>query len=320
LRPCRLRSLAATCRRALQRNAPVRWLSLILPDRTLTDLISKRTRQAVREYFVGTTLGIISDAFDAADIRCDSDYSPPVGGQRRALVEQYYHSINWGFLADARKFVSLVQGVIADLDAWTERPDSAAFAREHRTKLVRAMATDGWEFDGSRFDLKAGKHHLAQLSASAAKLNAPELDRQLSRMRESVEADPALAVGTAKEIIETACKTILEEHGREPNSDWDVGRLVKETREVLKLLPSDIPEGAKGAETIKRILSNLGAVTQGLAELRNLYGTGHGRSAKRTRGIEARHARLASGAAAALVTFFLETHWERSADDANESA
>jgi hypothetical protein len=130
--------------------------------------------------------------------------------------------------------------VIADLDASSERPGTVAYVKEQRAKLVRAVATDGWEFDGTRFDLMAGKHHLAQLSASAAKLNAPELDRQLSRMRDSVEADPALTLGTAKEIIETAWKTILEEHGRKPGSDWDVGRLVREMREALKLLPSDI--------------------------------------------------------------------------------
>lgn len=285
-------------------------------ERILPDLISKRTRQAVREYFVGTTLSIIGDAFDAEDIRCDASYSPPVGGQRRTLVEQYYHSINWSFLSDVRKFVSLVQGVIADLDALAERPNSAAYAKEQRTKLVRAMASDGWDFDGTRFDLKAGKSHLVHLSASAAKLNAPELDRQLSRMRDSVESDPALTLGTAKEIIETACKTILEEHGQESDGAWDIGRLVKETREVLGLLPSDIPEATKGAETIKRLLANLGAVAQGLAELRNLYGTGHGRSAKPRRGIEARHARLAAGAASALVTFLLETHWARGGDEA----
>lgn len=204
-----------------------------------------------------------------------------------------------------------MQGVVADLDALAERPDSAAYAHEQRTKLIRAMATDGWDFDGARFGLKAAKADLVHITASAERLSAPELDRQLGRMRDSVEADPALTIGTAKEIIETACKTILEEHGREPDASWDVGRLIKETREVLKLLPSDIPDAAKGADAIKRMLSNLGAIAQGLAELRNLYGTGHGRSAKLRRGIEARHARLASGAASVLVTFLLETHWER---------
>ena len=41
--------------------------------------------------------------------------------------------------------------------------------------------------------------------------------------------------------------------------------------------PEDIPEKAKAAETIKRLLSNLATITSGIAELRNSYGTGHGK-------------------------------------------
>ena len=53
---------------------------------------------------------------------------------------------------------------------------------------------------------------------------------------------------------------------------------------------------AKAAETIKRLLSNLATITQGIAELRNKYGTGHGKVAK-TKGLSPRHAKLAVGAA-----------------------
>ncbi len=73
---------------------------------------------------------------------------------------------------------------------------------------------------------------------------------------------------------------------------------------------NDIPETAKGAESIRRILGNLGAVSQGLAELRNLYGTGHGKEGK-ARGLSARHARLAAGCASSLTTFLFETYKER---------
>lgn len=58
-------------------------------------------------------------------------------------------------------------------------------------------------------------------------------------------------------------------------------------------------------------MSNLGTIAQGLGELRNLYGTGHGRTGA-TRGLKPRHARLAVGSAATLATFLLETHEERS--------
>jgi hypothetical protein len=54
----------------------------------------------------------------------------------------------------------------------------------------------------------------------------------------------------------------------------------------------------------------LATVSQSLAELRNLYGTGHGKGG-RTKGLSPRHAKLAVGAAATLAVFLFETHKER---------
>ena len=58
------------------------------------------------------------------------------------------------------------------------------------------------------------------------------------------------------------------------------------------------------------MLSSLNQVSQGIAELRNLYGTGHGRDG-RFISIQPRHAKLAVGAAATLGAFLMETHLER---------
>ncbi len=57
----------------------------------------------------------------------------------------------------------------------------------------------------------------------------------------------------------------------------DVSTLTKETLKELKLVPEGIPDAARGADGIKRLLSNLGTIGNGLAELRGLYGTGHGK-------------------------------------------
>jgi hypothetical protein len=109
----------------------------------------------------------------------------------------------------------------------------------------------------------------------------------------------------------TVCKTILEQRRIEHPDDADIGVLVKEARKALGLVPESVPSAAKGAEAVRRLLSNLGNVAQGLGELRNLYGTGHGKVGA-TRGLSPRHARLAVGAASTLATFLLETHAERS--------
>lgn len=134
--------------------------------------------------------------------------------------------------------------------------------------------------------------------------------QQISRMESALYDDPGLAIGTAKELIETSCKTILSQREVAFARDATVPQLVKLTAKQLDLTPDDIPEKAKAADTIRRLLGNLGTIAQSIAELRNEYGTGHGKTAG-ARGLSSRHAKLAVGAAATLATFLVETHLER---------
>ena len=134
--------------------------------------------------------------------------------------------------------------------------------------------------------------------------------QQITRMEASVGNDPALAIGTAKELVETCCKTILTVRGIVFSRSADLPELVKLTIKELALAPSDIPDSAKAAETVKRLLNNLATITQGVAELRNQYGTGHGKAAG-SKGLGPRHAKLAVGAASTLAVFLAETHNER---------
>jgi hypothetical protein len=157
--------------------------------------------------------------------------------------------------------------------------------------------------------LLAGGPNLNPLKEHATVMNARHLAEQIRRLEASVESDPSLAIGTAKELIETCCKTILAERGKPVAGTQDVSTLTKATLKELKLVPEGIPEAARGAEVIKRLLSNLGTIGNGLAELRGLYGTGHGKHGSAA-GLGARHAKLAVGAAATLVVFLFETHKE----------
>jgi hypothetical protein len=134
---------------------------------------------------------------------------------------------------------------------------------------------------------------------------------QINRMQSAIENDPILAIGTAKELIETICQTILSERGQEIENNLELPKLVKQTVKELKLTPDDIPNEAKARENIQRILSNLATITNGIAELRNSYGTGHGKDSK-AKGLGSRHAKLAVGAASTLAEFLLDTHNERS--------
>lgn len=271
------------------------------------DLISAKTRKEFREYFVGTTLREIEDAFDAADIDADLDFDPQTSGQRRTLVEQYYHSIRFDDPADVRKVLKVYEDVLLELQTQMEGAWNPEYARDSFAKLSRFLKRDGFEFVNGRLVQLGESVGTQELSTVAERLSVPVLQTQIERIRNSIDADPALAVGTAKELVETTCKTILEIREIDYGKSDDLDVLVKSVRKELRLLPEDIPNEAKGVDSIRRILSGLATVTKGLGEIRNLYGTGHGHHGK-AKGVSSRHAKLAVGAATTLALFLWETH------------
>lgn len=131
--------------------------------------------------------------------------------------------------------------------------------------------------------------------------------KEIERLEKAIENDPALAIGTAKELVETCCKSILSKRNIDFTKSDDLGDLTKKLSRELKLVPEEITEYAKGAENIRLILRNLTQLTSNLAQLRGLYGTGHGRDGKH-RGLQPRHARLAVAAAVAFIDFVTETY------------
>lgn len=151
---------------------------------------------------------------------------------------------------------------------------------------------------------------LASARESLAGTDPTYVSQQITRIEAAIVNDPSLAIGTAKELVETCCKTILTDRGVAFSKSADVPELIKLTAKELELTPDDIPDKVKAAETIKRLLSNLATITQGVAELRNHYGTGHGKVAG-AKGLQPRHAKLAAGAASTLAVFLAETHNDR---------
>jgi hypothetical protein len=175
-----------------------------------------------------------------------------------------------------------------------------------------------------RFVAKAvsdmGGRAVMRAKTVADALDAAWMQKEIERVENAIDRDPALAIGTAKELVESCCKSVLTKRGVEYSSGADLPALTKLVAKELGLVPEDITDAKKGADTIKLILRNLAALTQYLAELRGLYGSGHGRDG-RHRGLQPRHARLAVGAAVSFIDFVTETFRERQLrDDATSVA
>ena len=47
-----------------------------------------------------------------ADIACDDDYQPAVSGERRTLVLQYYHTLDFTKPADVKKLLQAFENIL----------------------------------------------------------------------------------------------------------------------------------------------------------------------------------------------------------------
>lgn len=149
------------------------------------------------------------------------------------------------------------------------------------------------------------------LAANAAELqqkfSSDYLAKQIELMLKMQTENPTDAIGKAKELIESCCKTILDNKGVKWDKNWDVGKLSSETLSLLSLTPKSIPDTDPVSENIKAVLGNLRGISTKLAEIRNPYGSGHGKSATFS-GLETRHAKLAVGCSITFVTFLWDTY------------
>lgn len=139
------------------------------------------------------------------------------------------------------------------------------------------------------------------------KFSSDYLSKQIELMLRMQNENPTDAIGKAKELIESCCKTILDNKGVAWNKNWDMSKLTGETLKLLNLTPKNIPDSDPVSENIKAVLGNLRGITTKLAEIRNPYGSGHGKSASFT-GLEIRHAKLAVGCSITFVTFLWDTY------------
>jgi protein-tyrosine-phosphatase len=139
------------------------------------------------------------------------------------------------------------------------------------------------------------------------KFSSDYLSKQIDLMVSMQETNPTNAIGMAKELIESCCKTILDEKDISYTKNDDVPQLASKTMDALKLLPSNVQSNDQGADAVKAVLGSLRAIPTKLAEIRNPFGSGHGKSAS-FQGLEPRHAKLAVGSSITFVDFIWNTY------------
>jgi Abortive infection C-terminus len=128
------------------------------------------------------------------------------------------------------------------------------------------------------------------------------------KARDRRARDPDGAITAARTLLESVCKTILDDYG-EPTDGHDLPALYRRTCAVLTLAPRQYTD-----EQLRRILGGCTTVVEGLGSLRNREGDSHGQG-RRSYRPAARHATLAVNLAGSMALFLIETHEARETDD-----
>ncbi len=134
------------------------------------------------------------------------------------------------------------------------------------------------------------------------------LSKQREVLMRNIQDDPTMAIGLAKELVESCCHSILEARAVvQPEPSTTLPKLVTLTQKTLQIAPKEVNATIPQADEVKRLLGSLTNTVKSLAELRNSYGSGHGKSMSYV-ALSPRHARLAAGAALSVVEYLWDTH------------
>jgi hypothetical protein len=258
-------------------------------------------RQLGNELANAWTLGAITDLFEDERVALGPQEAHGVfGGQRRGLMEQYLSTMDLDTETDQRKLYRILDRVLAD--AAERSPEAEASL----VKLEGMLRKDGIAVDSVTHQTAPHGVRL-QEEALAALEDASAIREHLRRLDDNIDSDPRLAVSVAKDLVESTAKLVLR-HRDVPYNDRkdDLPALVFRAQEALGLSAAKVDGENPEATQLKTILGALAALTQGVTELRNRVGVGHGRESVPT-WVRPRHARLAAGAAHVWCQLLLET-------------
>lgn len=134
------------------------------------------------------------------------------------------------------------------------------------------------------------------------------IEEQVRAIEGAVLENPSLAFDLAKTLVESVCKTILNERAVVFDKDDDMQVLFKLTKQNLPMLPTDATAECEARKSLEKTLNGLNTVLQGVCELRNVYGfASHGTDGTRA-AMESTQALLAAQSADAIVGFLSRVH------------
>ncbi|MEV0539703.1 abortive infection family protein [Nocardia salmonicida] len=270
----------------------------------MRELVSLRAREAVRDIMSGTVLRDIDDMWQDELFAPTVEDPEPVGGQRVTRFQGYLEQVDWTCRSHVARALRVFEVAMRPLFHHPDFPDWDP--TETIERIRRLLARDGYTLN-EEGRISGGPSIVLKPEDLSNLRDATVIFQHLDRIEHAVaREDPALAIGSAKELVESTAKLVLSERGLPVDNGDDLPRLVFLAEESLQLHPKQAKPSPDGSQTIRKVLGAAQTITSGIAELRNGYGTGHGRETPPS-GLGPRHARLAVNGARLWCQFMLDT-------------
>lgn len=134
------------------------------------------------------------------------------------------------------------------------------------------------------------------------------IEKQTSAVEAALDDNTGLVFDFARTLVESVCRTILDERGIAYGSDDDLPRLFRTVASSLPLLPVAASAEVEARQSLAKTLNGLSTAIQGICELRNAYGfASHGSGVARPQ-FDSAQGLLAAQAADTIVGFLYRMH------------
>lgn len=248
---------------------------------------------------------VLSSYYTHTDIESrffTAGFLPPVpDGNKQKKCQTWLLNANQDNAANPLKMAgSLIEELMEVVPSASGGSDSPI--ETHRNRINAQLKALGLSYKAGGHILRFGTSVASRgLQQIVHERDLQGVNHEFERILKNLETDPAATLTASCSLLEALFKTYIADENLSLPADQSILPLWKVVRAHLRLDPGEMED-----DGLKKILSGLASVVDGTASLRTKHGSAHGHDNRTRFKIEPRHARLASHAAFALATFFIE--------------
>lgn len=236
-----------------------------------TPPVSDEVAAAFAAYFhggLGPSHSKLTTAFAAGGYSSDDPYRPADGVPNK---EQRVYTVVSAAVRRPQTAKRLVEALLTPLRvAGHFDPERPGYEAHHFKSLRQALNRTGWDLTVEGVFTPLGTIDLTTGGREA-------LDEHIGRLRRSTD-DPGALLGSAKDLLESTAKFVLEEVGMPAGKKDSFDAIWRIARDRLGVLPQQVDASLPGSAEIRTILQSSWRIAEQANSLRNLQGAGHGRT------------------------------------------